>query len=53
MTELENKSKKVYNRIGTHNGTFHCDEVVACFLLKQLPEFKDCSIIRYKKKLKF
>uniref|UniRef100_A0A673IQ45 Uncharacterized protein n=1 Tax=Sinocyclocheilus rhinocerous TaxID=307959 RepID=A0A673IQ45_9TELE len=27
-------------RIGTHNGTFHCDEVLACFLLRQLPECK-------------
>lgn len=27
-------------KIGTHNGTFHCDEVLACFLLRQLPEYK-------------
>ncbi|MGH0180566.1 UNVERIFIED_CONTAM: hypothetical protein FKN15_004571 [Acipenser sinensis] len=33
-------------RIGTHNGTFHCDEVLACFLLKQLPEYKDAEIVR-------
>ena len=47
MSEIEeNSSKKVYKRIGTHNGNFHCDEVVACFLLKQLPRFKDCQIIR-------
>jgi uncharacterized UPF0160 family protein len=47
MSEIEeNSSKKIYTRIGTHNGTFHCDEVVACFLLKQLPRFKDCQIIR-------
>lgn len=26
-------------KIGTHNGTFHCDEVLACFLLRQLPEY--------------
>ena len=43
MTE---NSKKICTRIGTHNGKFHCDEVVACFLLKQLPQFKDCEIIR-------
>ena len=30
--------KKV--KIGTHNGTFHCDEVMACYLLKLLPEYK-------------
>ncbi|XP_016116079.1 UPF0160 protein MYG1, mitochondrial-like [Sinocyclocheilus grahami] len=28
-------------RIGTHNGTFHCDEGLACFLLRQLPEYKE------------
>lgn len=33
-------------KIGTHNGTFHCDEVLACFILRQLPEYKDAEIIR-------
>lgn len=33
----ENMSAK---KIGTHNGTFHCDEVLACFFLRQLPEYK-------------
>ncbi|KER21668.1 hypothetical protein T265_10057 [Opisthorchis viverrini] len=32
--------------IGTHAGCFHCDEVFAVFLLKQLPQFKDYSIVR-------
>jgi len=32
--------------IGTHNGTFHCDEVLACFMLKSLPEYKDAQIVR-------
>ena len=32
--------------IGTHNGNFHCDEVLACFMLKQLPVYKDAEIIR-------
>ena len=27
-------------KIGTHNGTFHCDEVMACYMLKLLPEYK-------------
>ena len=27
-------------RIGTHNGTFHADEVLACALLKILPKYK-------------
>jgi len=33
-------------KIGTHNGTFHCDEVLACFMLKQLPQYKDAEIVR-------
>lgn len=33
-------------KIGTHNGTFHCDEVLACFFLRQLPEYTDAEIIR-------
>lgn len=33
-------------KIGTHDGQFHCDEVLACFMLKQLPEFKNACIVR-------
>lgn len=32
--------------IATHNGVFHADDVLACFLLKTLPEFKDATIVR-------
>lgn len=32
--------------IGTHDGTFHCDDVTACFMLKQLDRFRDHEIIR-------
>lgn len=33
-------------KIGTHNGVFHCDDALACFMLKCLPKFKDAEIIR-------
>ncbi|KAL3842742.1 hypothetical protein ACJMK2_020730 [Sinanodonta woodiana] len=33
-------------KIGTHNGHFHCDEVLACFLLKQLPKYQNAEIVR-------
>nr|XP_033330298.1 UPF0160 protein MYG1, mitochondrial [Megalopta genalis]XP_033330299.1 UPF0160 protein MYG1, mitochondrial [Megalopta genalis] len=33
-------------KIGTHDGRFHCDEALACFLLKMLPRYKDAEIIR-------
>ncbi|KAL2717168.1 UPF0160 protein [Vespula squamosa] len=39
---LENKVIK----IGTHDGTFHCDEALAIFLLKLLPKYKDGVIVR-------
>jgi len=32
--------------IGTHNGTFHCDEALATFLLRQTPTYVNASIIR-------
>ena len=33
--------------IGTHNGIFHSDEVLACAMLKNyVPEFQDAKIIR-------
>ena len=27
-------------KIGTHNGSFHCDEALACYMLKCLPKYK-------------
>ncbi|XP_067033438.1 MYG1 exonuclease-like [Acropora muricata] len=42
----EAKKIMVSPKIGTHNGTFHCDEVLACFMLKQLPEYKHADIVR-------
>ncbi|KDN37279.1 hypothetical protein RSAG8_10261, partial [Rhizoctonia solani AG-8 WAC10335] len=32
--------------IGTHNGTFHCDEALAIFLLRQTKEYADSSVTR-------
>ena len=32
--------------IGTHSGTFHCDESLACGMLKLLPRFESHSIVR-------
>lgn len=33
-------------KIGTHNGHFHADEVLACSLLKMLPKFSSAEIVR-------
>jgi Uncharacterised protein family (UPF0160) len=32
--------------IGTHSGTFHCDEALACGMLKTLPQWRDAAIVR-------
>ena len=34
-------------KIGTHDGKFTCNEAFACFLLTQLPEYKNANIIRF------
>jgi len=46
---IENVTKRLKTamRIGTHNGGFHCDELLACFLLTRLPQYKDADIIRH------
>ena len=45
---MESGPKKacVPKTIGTHNGTFHCDEALACYMLKLLPEYSDARITR-------
>lgn len=40
------KSPRILKKIGTHSGVFHCDEALACFMLKQLPEYVDADIVR-------
>jgi len=43
---LQSFSAMTSRSIGTHSGTFHCDEALACYMLRLLPEFRDASIIR-------
>ncbi len=33
-------------KIGTHNGTFHCDEILAVSMLRQLPEYRNAELVR-------
>ncbi|XP_031574301.1 UPF0160 protein MYG1, mitochondrial-like [Actinia tenebrosa] len=46
MDTVASKKPHLGKKIGTHNGTFHCDEVLACSMLRQLHEYKDAEIIR-------
>lgn len=32
--------------IATHDGIFHCDDALACFLLRRLPDYRDAKIVR-------
>ena len=33
-------------KIGTHDGSFHCDEALGCYLLKQTKQFREAEIVR-------
>ena len=45
-TPKRQKTDDMEKKIGTHNGTFHCDEALACYMLKKLPEYQSAEIIR-------
>ena len=33
-------------KIGTHSGSFHCDEALGCFLLQKTDHYRDADIVR-------
>lgn len=35
--------------IGTHDGNFHCDEALACAMLRMLPKYSDAYVLRTRK----
>jgi uncharacterized UPF0160 family protein len=39
-------AKRNMVQIGTHSGTFHCDEALGCWMLKKTNKYKDASIVR-------
>lgn len=45
MAELGSNKRKMV-QIGTHSGTFHCDEALGCWMLNQTSAFKGASIVR-------
>jgi len=42
----EAKRQKMFKLIGTHNGTFHCDEALAVFMLRQTSTYRDGALKR-------
>ncbi|KAE9603339.1 hypothetical protein Lal_00008301 [Lupinus albus] len=35
-----------FKRVGTHNGSFHCDEALGCFMIRLTHKFSNAEIIR-------
>jgi uncharacterized UPF0160 family protein len=40
------KKQRTTPLIGTHSGTFHCDEALAVFLLRLLPTYANAELVR-------
>jgi uncharacterized UPF0160 family protein len=43
---FESKALTTFTSIGTHDGKFHADEALACYLLLKLPAFAGASVTR-------
>lgn len=44
--QIRNMSTTKETVIGTHSGVFHCDEILACYMLQQLPKYENARIVR-------
>ncbi|RDB28969.1 hypothetical protein Hypma_015495, partial [Hypsizygus marmoreus] len=44
--QAPSKRQKLEQVIGTHNGTFHCDEALAVFLLRQTAAYREATLKR-------
>jgi hypothetical protein len=38
--------KRRMKAIGTHSGTFHCDEALGCYMLQSTKEFAGAQVVR-------
>ncbi|KAM7491524.1 hypothetical protein LguiA_034445 [Lonicera macranthoides] len=39
-------SNPILKRVGTHNGSFHCDEALGCFMIRLTNKFFNAEIVR-------
>ncbi|XP_073315182.1 uncharacterized protein [Primulina huaijiensis] len=39
-------STAAVKRVGTHNGSFHCDEALGCFMIRLTNKFSDAHVVR-------
>ncbi|CAG0896855.1 unnamed protein product, partial [Darwinula stevensoni] len=44
--EVRSQIHDMTAKIGTHDGPFHCDEALACYMLRCLPQYKNARIVR-------
>ncbi|VFQ82434.1 unnamed protein product [Cuscuta campestris] len=44
--EAFSSSPSSLKRVGTHNGSFHCDEALGCYMIRLTNKFKDAQIVR-------
>lgn len=44
--KLDSSGSKSDKVIGTHSGTFQADEAMGCWMLRQLPEYRNSNIVR-------
>ncbi|KAF4351082.1 hypothetical protein F8388_013187 [Cannabis sativa] len=40
------QSPQLTKRVGTHNGSFHCDEALGCFMIRLTDKFSNAEIVR-------
>ncbi|GLI62654.1 hypothetical protein VaNZ11_005327 [Volvox africanus] len=45
-TLLTGLKRPMAKKIGTHSGTFHCDEALGCWLLRRTAQFQQAEIVR-------
>ncbi|KAL5730088.1 hypothetical protein ACHQM5_002957 [Ranunculus cassubicifolius] len=45
-TSPSNNNISMPKRVGTHNGSFHCDEALGCFMIRLTHKFLDAEIVR-------
>ncbi|GAV82816.1 LOW QUALITY PROTEIN: UPF0160 domain-containing protein, partial [Cephalotus follicularis] len=46
LCQFSTTTTAAVKRVGTHNGSFHCDEALACFILCRTLKFSNAQIIR-------
>ena len=46
VTSPSTTIKRKMVQIGTHNGSFHCDEALGCYLLQKTDRFKGSEVVR-------